>query len=370
MIAAAQAGNSSVVEKLVKAGAIVDERDTRGRTALIYAAQNGSVNIVKILLAAGASTTLRDDRGHNALRLSVEKRHSDIVRLLIESTNKELGGIPPDIMIRAGYGAADVLAQLIAIGGDVNARDHKGATPLWHAAGVSEINTRLLISAGADVEAQDNQETTVLIHAALFHKPECVKLLLDAGAKVDVVNKDNDTPLSAAVRHAVGKSDNTMMELLLKAGADVNYDKGHFALTQAVRTSYLSKDYSDARVSAILFLISAGADVNHKSSYHEETPLMTAAAYGHYKCVQVLIENGADVNAKQRYHGTTALMDAITCTVPEQKERILTVQALLRGGADPNIKDKDGETALMKASNRNYKPIVEILQNAVNAKSI
>ncbi|MDB5516291.1 MAG: ankyrin repeat protein [Tardiphaga sp.] len=60
-----------VVQRLLEAGASVDDRDDRGRTALMIAAEGGRSGIVDVLLARGADRSLKDKAGKRAGDLTV-----------------------------------------------------------------------------------------------------------------------------------------------------------------------------------------------------------------------------------------------------------------------------------------------------------
>ena len=66
--------------------------------------------------------------------------------------------------------------------------------------------------------------------------------------------------------------------------------------------------------------------------------LITASEYGHINTVRRLLEEGADVNVKDD-RGSTALMYA------SEEGHVETVKLLLEKGADVNAKDNDGGTA-------------------------
>ena len=74
---------------------------------------------------------------------------------------------------------------------------------------------------------------------------------------------------------------------------------------------------------------------------------MLAAQDGHWTVVDLLLARGAQVNVKDN-NGVTALMLA------SRNGRVEVVQALLAKGAEINAKDKDGATALLHASR--YRP--------------
>ncbi|KAJ3118353.1 hypothetical protein HDU96_002195 [Phlyctochytrium bullatum] len=58
--------------------------------------------------------------------------------------------------------------------------------------------------AGADVEACDEKGWSALHHEAERGKPECVQLLLDAGADVNGPDWRGQTPLHASIRIYAG----------------------------------------------------------------------------------------------------------------------------------------------------------------------
>jgi len=59
-----------VVTYLLDAGAHIDDRDTRGRTALMIAAEGGRAEIAALLLARGADPSLKDKAGKRAADLT------------------------------------------------------------------------------------------------------------------------------------------------------------------------------------------------------------------------------------------------------------------------------------------------------------
>jgi ankyrin repeat protein len=65
-------GNATeLISYLLDAGAHVDDRDDRGRTALMIAAEAGRAEIVELLLKRGADPSLKDKAGHRAADLTV-----------------------------------------------------------------------------------------------------------------------------------------------------------------------------------------------------------------------------------------------------------------------------------------------------------
>ena len=104
----------------------------------------------------------------------------------------------------------------MAAGADVNS----GSPPPLMAAvfnGHLEC-VKLLIQAGADLNVQDENGRTTLMFAAAKGHVDCVKLLTEAGADLDIWHEYGFTALMIA---ALDGSE-TCFKTLLNAGADVN----------------------------------------------------------------------------------------------------------------------------------------------------
>jgi ankyrin repeat protein len=68
---APEAQAAEVVSYLLEAGAHIEDRDDRGRTALMIAAEGGHAEIASLLLAHGADPSLKDKAGKRAADLTV-----------------------------------------------------------------------------------------------------------------------------------------------------------------------------------------------------------------------------------------------------------------------------------------------------------
>jgi len=73
--AASGAGDSDVVEMLIKAGADLDRTDIFGWTALMVATREGYADVVRVLLEAGADRLLESNKGNTAL--SIAERYNN-----------------------------------------------------------------------------------------------------------------------------------------------------------------------------------------------------------------------------------------------------------------------------------------------------
>jgi len=176
-------------------------------------------------------------------------------------------------------------------------------------------DVRALIEQGGDVNAAEVDGTTPLHWASHGPDVEMVRLLLAAGAGVNVGNRYGVRPLSLAAINGNAP----MIAALLDAGANPNTTlmEGETVLMTAARSG---------SVEAVELLLDAGADVTVQETWRGQTALMWAAAEGHVAMIPTLVAHGADVGATSK-RGFTALLFAA------REGQIDVVQTLLEAGS-------------------------------------
>ena len=106
--------------------------------------------------------------------------------------------------------------------------------------------------------------------------------------------------------------------------------------------------------------LAAGADVASINRYGG-TALIPASEHGHTDTVRILIAAGVPVNHVNNL-GWTAMQEAILLNNGGQNQQDV-VRQLLAAGADPDIRDPQGRTALQNAERVGFTEIAALIRN-------
>lgn len=215
---AVRARDIAQVRSLLVAGGDVQEK-VRGDYPLNVAALFGPAEVVALLLEAGADIDRPGRDGLHPLHNAVAVGHKDIVALLIQKganvNSKDRLGRTPLYSFAASRGSDIQIARmLLAAGADARSEeDEYHVTALDNAVETRNLElAELLIAAHADVNHRNVDGWSALHFAAYHLRYEFVKVLIVAGADVNLPNKLGKTPLALAPNDA-------MKQLLIDAGA-------------------------------------------------------------------------------------------------------------------------------------------------------
>ena len=226
------------------------------------------------------------------------------------------GTTPLHLAVRAGDAATVV--RLLREGADLKAANRYGVTPLSLAAENGDaVIIDALLAAGADARSSISNGQTMLMMAARSGKVAAVKTLVAHGADVNArehVLGENALIWAAVENHA------DVITMLAMHGADVN--------VRSNELKFPRRDYGDGKSGRFTVLPRGGW-----------TPLMYAARQDAQASLAALAAAGANLNASDP-DGTSALTFAIINAHYEAASR------LLDAGADPNVADARGMTAL------------------------
>ncbi|KAH0608646.1 uncharacterized protein H6S33_001780 [Morchella sextelata] len=216
---------------------------------------------------------------------------------------------------------------------DINHQDSLGLSPLhWGVRNGDEssvVTTKLLLSVDADMTLLDNAGLTPL-QWAVVHNPPIVKILLEKEATVekkaiDILDRSGQT----ALHRAATRADVDLVRQLIKAGANVN-------IACLLGRTPLMWAASKKSLEVIKILVEEeGADVHHITD-DKRNVLHLASTEGTIETVNYFVGKGVDITAADN-QGRTPLHWAAAYGNGR------TFRALLRHGADPKVKNLNGQ---------------------------
>ena len=205
---AAKTGDRAAVSRLLQAGVDVDGPEMDGTTALHWAVYRDDADLAVTLIDAGADANVVNRNGATPLTLACTNSNPDMVdRLLAAGADANLAptGEPP-LMSCARTGQAGAVRALRAAGADIDAADGwRGQTPLMWAAAENHVAVmNVLLEGGADIDAFSTGQFTALMFAVRQDARDAVRLLIDAGANVNLVAPEEQAGGARRRRNPVG----------------------------------------------------------------------------------------------------------------------------------------------------------------------
>ena len=367
---AAMQGERVSVRSMLRQGGDVNAAQGDGMTALHWAAVKSDVEMAEMLLYAGANVKATTRLGaYTSLFLASKSGHPAMVE------------------------------TLLAAGADVNAATNTGATPLMLAAASGSVEAVTLLSdEGAELNATESKRSqTALMFAASYGRAGVIAVLVERGADVAMATRLLDVPALAkedraalraklqkqrearekAVAGPEEKTEKTETAEAEKKGGPNFFSrmfgwmkpgkskKAASALPRRPRRSYgelvgiqggltpLLLAARGGHAETVEALLAADAAINQLSEGTKTSPLLIATMNGHYDLAKLLLDRGADPNLANEPAGVTPLYAAIniwyaphtsypqpTAQFQQSLTHLELIQALLEGGAEPNVRLK------------------------------
>jgi uncharacterized protein len=191
LVAAAERGDLPALRRLLDEGAPVDQRDARGRTALLAGTHANQVEAARELVRRGADVNAQDDLHDSPFLYAGAEGRLEILRLLAPKADftrvNRYGGSA--LIPAAHHGHVETVRELLKTEVPVDHVNRLGWTALLEAvilgdggAAHTEI-VRLLLDAGANPNLADGQGVRPLAHAQQRGYTRIAQLLRDKGAK-------------------------------------------------------------------------------------------------------------------------------------------------------------------------------------------
>lgn len=373
LILASESNRPDVVKLLIDSGAKVNENmwDSSTYTAFIASTRNDDLEVMQLLLDSGADFASQSER---AFLWAASVANERAIQLLLDN-GLDIHYDPELLENALSYalqnGEDTILETLIGLGAKIDEQDIftsmnklKSLQILLAKGGVltqfmatqallrgveDESVIPVLLSRGVYANVRSDEGETPLMVAAARHQPEGVKVLLDASAEVNAVANHGGNALMKAVycyelQYAkdVEKANAGAVEtvrILIDAGADINYN----GVTSSTTALMSAASQETCPFEIVSLLLKAGASVNALND-SKETALMVT----HDKAFDLILSHNPDLNPQDK-EGYSALQKAIQHPRTGIGPDLARIEKLLANGADPNLKDNQGQTAIFRA---------------------
>ncbi|PNP52487.1 hypothetical protein THARTR1_06955 [Trichoderma harzianum] len=351
LLKAIESGNVHLVSLLIEHGASINAFET----PLTLASKDGSVEMVSLLLKKGADINemMEDKSTESPLFRAIYANNVDVAMLLLKQDadlywETDLGWS----MLSSAYNTPEVISELLRRGLD---RDHQCiygsilhmAARWGHPKTIKVLlesdpkpNLNLVYGAAnifsekADSEyiVRDELGLTALLIACQRYEPECVEMLLKAGADPHFRGKDDIEAIDILMRAGELEKVERCLRLFLsgpyKESAARKLDKKGNTLLHKIEKKTL--------VSVLQLLVKAGVPLDSKNR-DGYTPLAVAVQKGNEAAAKYLIECGAS---------RTGSILHLACA----QGSVSLVELLIQEGADPEaIEPEYGRSLLYTA---------------------
>ena len=192
LISAAEKGDVETVKSLLKKGVYIHSQDKDGRCALVAAAYKNQLEVVDVLIAAGADVNMKDNTLQSAYLISTSDGFTELLKKTLQAgadvhcTDSYNG---TGLIRAADRGHVEVIKELLKTDIRLNHINRIGWTALLEAIILGDGGkrhtevVRMLVAAGADVNIPDKEGVTPLTHAKNRNFTEMVNILVKVGAK-------------------------------------------------------------------------------------------------------------------------------------------------------------------------------------------
>lgn len=344
LIEAAKNGQLEGVERsLLEPKVKVDQRDSDGITALMHASSAGFIEIVRFLVLKGGRIGAKDDIGETSLMKAAKEGQIHVVSFFVEmqsqqkSHTKKFVDMQPDKSVAASQSMSLMHASTSLSPGKENRQSSQDRNSSKQAKTLDAMERKRML------DVKDDEGINSLMKASEAGELEVVDYLLQQGATSDAHDDEGWNCLMWAALS--GQTE--VCELLVKEWSLPAEFSTHRSETP------LMKAAAGGHWDVCQFLLSEGAKINHHDVDYQ-TCLMWAAAEGHQTAVQGLLAADAKIEVTTK-NGESALFFA--CMFG----RMNVAKVLIQAGARVSERTREGQTCLFAAVRCGHRELCELL---------
>nr|XP_023016292.1 uncharacterized protein LOC111505674 [Leptinotarsa decemlineata] len=335
-----------------------DDNSLEGDVNNMYKWYANILNRTSIMLESPDRDVTRLDRhGQSVLHYAVNSGNIDMVEYLMSIFGKELSIYQNDaccfspLHMAAANEDCEMVRWLLKKGATVNAVGGRHRQSALHVAarGAYLGVMRILIEAGADINVVDLDEHSPLTLAVRNGNPETVRYLIKKGARVN----HEEPGAVTSLRLAVWANNAPLVKVLLEGGTRIIHS--HHLLHSAV---------SNNNLEMVQMLLEGGAMLNARDD-QGHTPLMLSCSRKNLAIARYLLSCGADVNAASLIDGKTALHICVQ-DVREARSVQQLIELLVSKGADMNAPSYQGNVLFYSIILENRSAAVALIQHGAD----
>lgn len=360
--------------------------------ALLQAVKSSDRDTALNLLNAGTNANIAEANGTTALHWAVQQDDFELTTQLLRAdanANAKNRYAISAIYLAAQNGSVDMLELLLNAGANPNEVFNEGETVLMTAARTGDYDTvQLLLESGAKVEARENWHgQTALMWAVAQNHPQLIELFIEHGADINTLSnlEQWETQVTAEPRakwlppgamspllFAAREGCNDCIQILLDAGADIDLvtPKGISSLLIAIINGHYDIAWTlienDANVNLVddtgQAALYAAVHFNTMPESNRPSPRVIDNEHSSFDLIANLLKHGAEVNAQlsalipfrlKLDRGTDSMLLAGTTPFLRAAKGadVATMELLLEYGADANLNTTQNNSPLMTAAN-------------------
>ncbi|KAG6916011.1 hypothetical protein DXG01_008821 [Tephrocybe rancida] len=332
-------GHFKVVQNLLNQDANVNDKDDKGKTALIYAAEQRNENAMKIMLGI---SPMDKEWTQAALLVTLHKERKDLFHTMInngEDINKRATNRKTALHISAENGSMEIVKCLAENHAELDVQDQDGKTVLHMLAEWGNLEMiKHLVEKHANLNIQDQGKRTALHISAQKGNMNLVKYLAENQANLNVQGK------------SYNKAQDIILDQDKKTALQISAESGYTEISKYLIKHQADLNMQDQEKKNVLYIFIKNnnlemmkytideCNLNEKDKYNV---LHLAGQAGNLKFVKYLIEDHKmDVNVTNvfgasvlHYGAKSGCLDVVKYLIEDHN-------------VDVNVQDQSWQTVL------------------------